>query len=383
KMFQFYEDDPSKIKFLRLTERIRESLKECDLPIMKHHLLCLNLPRYGIEESAKILNLLDIFSFPLSHNYFSSSDVVFMQLLLRCLGREDLEEMCIQYATEESEALCYYAERTKTENGCTHVQFHISKNINSYPRKNAERLRETVAELVECPKHSIILDGILRSSSFNLVFQMKREYVSKLINMQPQKLAVLGRYAVDKIIVGQQTIPIDSNETCTDMCLSDFVYIGLCREVGSPTEVRIRREVMDTEEVLKRPVNILRGFDRMTSGSKGEGFRLITSDEDWMFWPPDHKVICDLSQINLYRIPQHIVILMECDDGMPPGFTRLNLMSPSNNAKIFSSCVVMNNTVYISSTLFRDNQLQLFKTISVSDTSVFPHGPCSTQSIDT
>ncbi|XP_062591501.1 uncharacterized protein LOC134252993 [Saccostrea cucullata] len=162
------------------------------------------------------------------------------------------------------------------------------------------------------------------------------------------------------------------------MCLSDFVYIGLCREVGSPTEVRIRREVMDTEEVLKRPVNILRGFDRMTSGSKREGFRLITSDEDSMFWPADHKIICDLSQINLYHIPQHTVILMECDDGMPPGFTRLNLMSPSNNSKIFFSCVVINATVYISSTLFRDNHLQLFKTINVSDTSVFPHGPCST-----
>ncbi|XP_062568561.1 uncharacterized protein LOC134230738 [Saccostrea cucullata] len=193
-MFQFYEEGPSKTQFLRLTE---------------------HLPGYGIEESAKILNLLDLFSFPLSHNYFSSSDVVIMQLLLRCLGRKDLEDMCIKYATEESKALCYYAERKKTENGCTHVQFHISTNIDSYPREYAEGLRETVAELVACPKDSIILDGIRRSSSFNLVFQMKREHASKLIHMQPQKLAVLGRYAVDKIIDGQQTIPIDSNETCT------------------------------------------------------------------------------------------------------------------------------------------------------------------------
>ncbi|XP_062616524.1 uncharacterized protein LOC134278223 [Saccostrea cucullata] len=107
--------------------------------------------------------------------------------------------------------------------------------------------------------------------------------------------------------------------------LSEFVYVGMCREIGSPTEVRIRREVMDTDEVMNRPVYIMRGFDRIMSGSSREGFRMRTSDLDWMLWPPDHKVICDLSQINLYRIPQHTVILMECDD-LPPGFTKLNLI---------------------------------------------------------
>ncbi|XP_062583220.1 uncharacterized protein LOC134244988 [Saccostrea cucullata] len=101
---------------------------------------------------------------------------------------------------------------------------------------------------------------------------MKSKHVSKLIHMQPTKLAVLGRYAVDKIIVGQQTIPIDSNETCTYMCLSEFVYVGLCCEIGSPTEVRIRREVMDIDEMVNKPVYIMRGFDSMRSGSYREGF---------------------------------------------------------------------------------------------------------------
>ena len=54
--------------------------------------------------------------------------------------------------------------------------------------------------------------------------------------------------------------------------------MGMCRYVGSPTEVRIRREVMDTTEVVMRPVSIMRGFDKMRSGSRREGFRLETSD---------------------------------------------------------------------------------------------------------
>ncbi|XP_062593572.1 uncharacterized protein LOC134255068 [Saccostrea cucullata] len=158
--------------------------------------------------------------------------------------------------------------------------------------------------------------------------------------------------------------------------LSESVYVGLYREVGSPTEVRIRREVMDTVEVVSRPVYIMRGFDRMRSGSRREGFRLSTSDVDWMFWPPDHKVLCDLSQISLYRIPQHTFIVMECDD-LPPGFTRLNLTSPSNNEIVISSCVEINNKINISSTLFRDNHLRLLQRTKFT-TSSTSHGPCST-----
>ncbi|XP_062595561.1 uncharacterized protein LOC134256899 [Saccostrea cucullata] len=161
--------------------------------------------------------------------------------------------------------------------------------------------------------------------------------------------------------------------------LSEAVYVGLCLKIGSPTEVRIRRVVMDTDEVVNKPFNIMKGvkgLDIMRSGSRREGFRLITSDHDFMFWPLDHNVICDLSQISLYRIPQHTVILMECDD-LPPGFTRLNLMSPSNDEEVRSSCVEINNKVYISSTLFRENHLRVIQTFNFSSSSI-SHGPCLT-----
>ena len=134
--------------------------------------------------------------------------------------------------------------------------------------------------------------------------------------------------------------------------LSEAVYAGMCRYVGSPTEVRIRRELTDTEEVMRRPVMIMRGFDGMMSGSRREGFRLKTSDIDFMLWLPDHKVICDLSQISLYRIPQHTVILMECED-LTPGFTRLKLMTPSGEQAVNSSLITGNNEIYISSFIYR------------------------------
>ncbi|XP_062573151.1 uncharacterized protein LOC134235083 [Saccostrea cucullata] len=159
--------------------------------------------------------------------------------------------------------------------------------------------------------------------------------------------------------------------------LSENVYVGLCHKIGSPTEVRFRKEVADTIEVVDKPVHIMRGFDRMVSGSRREGFRLRGSDEDYMLLPPDHKVICDISQISHYRIPQITLILMNWDD-LPPGFTRLNLVSRSNEAKIISSCIEINNNVFISSTLFRENYLHFLKTCNVPNNTAVPHGPCST-----
>ncbi|XP_062575554.1 uncharacterized protein LOC134237486 [Saccostrea cucullata] len=160
--------------------------------------------------------------------------------------------------------------------------------------------------------------------------------------------------------------------------LSEVVYVELCHKIGSPTEVRMRREVDDTGEEVDKTANIMRGFDRMLSGSRREGFRLVTSDSDYMFWPPDHKVICDLSQVSLYRMPQHTVMLIECDD-IPPGFTRLNLKSPSNDNKIRSSCVFIYDKIYLSSTLFRDNHLQYVESRYAFNS--FNHGPCSTFSL--
>ena len=135
---------------------------------------------------------------------------------------------------------------------------------------------------------------------------------------------------------------------------------------------------MDTDEVLTRPVMIMRGLDRMMSGSFSEGFRLCkTSDVDVMFWFPDHKVICDLSQISLYRIPQHTVILMECEN-LPLGFTRLKLMTPSGNQAVNSSLIASINEIYISSILFRAHMLECQQACGGIGKSSVQHGPCAT-----
>ena len=108
---------------------------------------------------------------------------------------------------------------------------------------------------------------------------------------------------------------------------------------------------MDLEEGVMRPVWFMRGYEKMESGSFHEGFRSEPSDLDVMLWRPDHKVICDPSQIRFYQSPKHTVILMECED-LPPGFTRLKLISPSVDPLVVSALIVINSEIYVSASLF-------------------------------
>lgn len=70
--------------------------------------------------------------------------------------------------------------------------------------------------------------------------------------------------------------------------------MGLCDYIGTPTEVTIRRELMDMEEMIEKPVhNLHNGMRMMVSGSNREGFRFKSSDIDRMFWSTNHKVVTD------------------------------------------------------------------------------------------
>lgn len=91
-------------------------------------------------------------------------------------------------------------------------------------------------------------------------------------------------------------------------------------------------------------------------------------------------VICDLSQISLYRMPQHTVILMECED-LPPGFTRLKLMTLSWHTDVNSSSVIINGESYVSTSLFKSRFLQSMQSQGGVGRWSIPHGPSATYNV--
>ena len=149
--------------------------------------------------------------------------------------------------------------------------------------------------------------------------------------------------------------------------LCESVFGRLCQIVGTSIQVTIRREATDIKEMLERQVK--GDFITMLSGSIREGFRLKGSDLDLMCWPNHIRVIWDMSQSEHYYTEKKTLILSDTSES-PPGFTLLELLTPTSNRKVQLSCVSMNDRLYISSSLYRRQ----------TQTHMFPdsveHGPC-------
>nr|XP_034314230.1 uncharacterized protein LOC117684783 [Crassostrea gigas] len=156
--------------------------------------------------------------------------------------------------------------------------------------------------------------------------------------------------------------------------MSESVFVGLCEIVGTSQQVALRREKVDIVEMVKRQVTPNDGTMEMLSGSRREGFSLKGSDVDFMFWYNSHQVIMDMSQSEYYNTASTTLILSDSSES-PPGFTLLQLLTPTTNREVRSACVRMNDRVYISSSIYRQ----------LTCSAVFPnstvHGPCGSGNI--
>ncbi|XP_022346230.2 uncharacterized protein LOC111138508 [Crassostrea virginica] len=161
--------------------------------------------------------------------------------------------------------------------------------------------------------------------------------------------------------------------------ISESVYVGLCRRIGTPQLVAIRRDVWDIKDLLNHKERRLNHLsDEMMSGSRREGFRFKDSDWDFMLWPNNHRVLWNFSQATLYNTQIYTMILCDSSES-PPGFTLLWLPLEQADRLVLSSCVRINGALCISSAMYRDNTFSELNQIA-PDSIV--HGPCSSGSID-
>ncbi|XP_062608628.1 uncharacterized protein LOC134270419 [Saccostrea cucullata] len=149
--------------------------------------------------------------------------------------------------------------------------------------------------------------------------------------------------------------------------LSESVFVGLRRIVGTSQQVAMRREILEMDEVIQDQAFLSDKFKLITSGSYREGFRLQGSDVDMMIWLNHFKIIWDLDQAQNYDLNRKTLILSVCSES-PPGFALLELLTETNQVYLKNSCIRINDRLYISSSKFR----------SIHCYSGFrEHGPCS------
>lgn len=108
--------------------------------------------------------------------------------------------------------------------------------------------------------------------------------------------------------------------------ISETLFLGLCRKIGTQTEVEIRREVMNMDEIIKRPCQKHNGQAQMLSGSSREGFRFKSSDQDTMIWRTYNKVVCNWCQVAMCLKSSKLNIILMDNSETPPGFVKLQLL---------------------------------------------------------
>ena len=159
--------------------------------------------------------------------------------------------------------------------------------------------------------------------------------------------------------------------------ISSDIYKQVNAIIGDEAIVNIRRTTTNLRDnVYKRmcEVHDIR-LQACYSGSKAEGFRFKSSDEDWMLLCRHIKVIPSSSCALLYD-SNTTLLLME-NEMTKPGFALLRPLTDSSDRFIEFSTQALLNDYYISSKLWRDAH-----TAAHGDASmVYTHGPCTSGEI--
>ncbi|XP_034311148.2 uncharacterized protein [Magallana gigas] len=151
--------------------------------------------------------------------------------------------------------------------------------------------------------------------------------------------------------------------------MSESVFVVLCQIIGTSQQVAIRRETRDILDMVRGRLVPYDEFVQMLSGSRREGFRLEGSDIDVKLRPKNHRVIMDMFQFEYYNTDNITLILSDSSES-PPGFTLLQLLTPTRYSDVKSACVRMNDRVYISSSMWRE----IGCSAAIFNSTV--HGPC-------
>lgn len=81
--------------------------------MLYHYFSCIFYLAYFVVISEReirgdITSISDFFRYLLGEGFLKTRNVIILQYLMRAINRPDLEEMCVKYATEDKQALCYY-----------------------------------------------------------------------------------------------------------------------------------------------------------------------------------------------------------------------------------------------------------------------------------
>ena len=151
---------------------------------------------------------------------------------------------------------------------------------------------------------------------------------------------------------------------------SQGLYYVVNRIIGDPDIINVRRSTTNLRDHILRMERKLGNVECVPvySGSKAEGLRFKSSDDDWMYIYRDIKVIPSDSYMAIYD-SNTTLLLME-NEMTKPGFTLLRLIRESTNPWVINSTESILNGHYLSCKQWRELQTN-------KSGFTITHGPCA------
>lgn len=96
--------------------------------------------------------------------------------------------------------------------GFKNVKFHVTGDVDNYSKKEIDDILEGVAEMLDCEKRDILVNGVLPSMSFIIVLSINEAYIWRLNVLSKQDCNKLRRLNIDYLIVDQYRVFFESTK---------------------------------------------------------------------------------------------------------------------------------------------------------------------------
>nr|XP_034324490.1 uncharacterized protein LOC117689028 isoform X4 [Crassostrea gigas] len=204
----FYNNRGFSVRFGKVFDELAEKFPDAKVNRLKD-LIQNSFEIKDVKSLKEAKSARDCFRILQNESIFTPSDVIALQYLLRMTGCDELEKICIEYASAQN-AMYFYEHQPG--NGFKNVHFHVVANLRSYYTEYITKVRETVAAIVGCTVEEIIVNGYLYSNSFILVLSIKEIYLNKLLNLKRQDKDELGILYIDYFKVDGKPIYLERSE---------------------------------------------------------------------------------------------------------------------------------------------------------------------------
>lgn len=94
--------------------------------------------------------------------------------------------------------------------GFKNVKFHVKGDVDNYSKKEIDDILEGVAEILDCEKRDILVNGVLPSMSFIIVLSINEAYIWRLDVLSKQDCNKLRRLNIDYLIVDEYLFFLES-----------------------------------------------------------------------------------------------------------------------------------------------------------------------------